>query len=117
MQTSLERQRGLVMQQPRHPVLVAEDQLAGKEHAVGKLTLDFCGERDQFLDAIGAERKSGHRSQIIRMAVVDIKRQRSTQRLLQFLDLLGAAIALRVDSFGANENEIPEVSAKQALHP
>src|ERR1700736_4293911 len=55
MQSSLQGQRGLIVQQSRHPVFVAEYELAGKEHAVRIFALNLLGELDQLIDPVGPQ--------------------------------------------------------------
>src|SRR6266576_4748400 len=55
MQSSLQGQRGLIVQQSRHPVFVAEYELAGKEHAIRIFALNLLGELDQLIDPVGSQ--------------------------------------------------------------
>ena len=105
------------MQQPGEPVFVAENELAGEEHAVGIFLLNLFRELDQFVDAVGSQREAGGCGESVRVAIVDVERQRPIERRAHFLDLLCTAIALRVDGLGADENEVAEVVRKQPLHP
>ncbi len=117
MQPLLQRKRGLVVQQPGKPALVAEDQLAGEKDAVRKLPLHFLGKLHQLLDPVGAEREARGGGQSVGVAVIDVERKRALQRGLELFDLLRAAIALRIDGLGADEHEVLEVIRKQPLHP
>src|SRR6202008_2456722 len=51
------------------------------------------------------------------MGVVDIERERALEGLAHSRDLLGAAVALRVDRLRADEDEILEMVGEQPLHP
>ena len=117
MQTALQRQRRLVVQQPRHPILVAEDQFAGEENAVRVFLLDAFRQFRQLVDAVGPERETRGRGQPVGVAVIDIEGEGAIERCSQPVDLFGATVALRIDRLGADEDEVPEMVWKQALHP
>ena len=76
MQPALQCQSGLVVQQPRNPVLVAKNQFARKEDAVRVLALDCLGHLDQLVDTVGAQRETCARGKPVRMAVIDIEGER-----------------------------------------
>src|SRR5207245_1742123 len=115
MQPPLQRERGLIVQQPRDPVLVAKNQLAREKDAVGILALDLLGKLDQLVDAVGPQRKPRCGCEPVGMAVVDIEGQRPVENRLEMLDLLSAAIALRIDRLGADENETIAVVVEREL--
>lgn len=55
MQAALQGESGLIVQYPREPVFVFENQLAGEENGVGKFDADFFGLMHQFFNRVGAE--------------------------------------------------------------
>ena len=118
MQPALQRQRGLVVQQARHPVLVAEDQLAGEKDAVGELALDFLGKlrpaprRGRCRARSAPSRRARWRGNSRRRT-----RARASSVGLKLVDLLGAAIALGIDRLGADEDEILEVDPETGAAP
>ena len=85
MQPLLQRMRGLVVQQPGKPALVAEVQHAGEKVAVRKFPLHFLGKFHQLIDPVGAEREARSRGQSIGVAVIDIERKRALQRGLELV--------------------------------
>ena len=117
MQTPLNRQCRLVMQQASQPIVRFENQFAGKENRVRVFLADLFAQLDDLADDIRAEAEIGSRRHAVALAEIDeILECRFRFRTHVFYRAL-ATVSMRVNGTRIHENEILKVAGEHAQHP
>src|SRR5258708_27794114 len=117
MEAALQRNRSLIVQYLRQPVVFVEDELTGEENGVGELASNAFGEPREFIDGIGSEGQVRFSRPSLAVAEVDEVGKRGVRLHLHCFEVFAPAKTLRVHRARVDEDEVPEVVWEHPLYP
>src|SRR6185503_34959 len=111
----LDRERGLVVQEPVVPALALEDELAAEEDRARELLGELEAELLDGLDRLGAQLHAAGGAEAARPRPLDVALEALLGVALERLDLARSLEDAAVGDRRRDEDEVPEVPREHAL--